>query len=392
MIPARFHVTADTRRIYGDQLDRLAPFLTQSDLLADAVVASFAEFPKGAGFRLLEVALARGIDAVPDAPEPLRALFAAVDRVPVWLDWDAVERGGAVFMRSGALGATVLGVKSLVTAYASPGGNKPLIMSGQLQGRARRRLGETGRFVHAVSQPGGMRRFSDGFAICVKVRVMHAQVRRLVLASGRWREELWGVPVNQHDMVSTILLFSSVLLEGLSRLGYRVTPTEAESLVHLWRYVGLVIGVDPELLPGSLAEANRIAQMIYATQGPPDDDSRSLVNALLTHRARESRNADERREAERLMPISNGLCRAVIDEDLADQLGVLRSPLEPGLPALRALLTAMAPARSLAPMRYLANALSKRYWERTLAFGLVEGPAEFKPPERIEGIAARAAG
>lgn len=392
MIPARFHVTADARRLYGDQLDRLAPFLLQSDPLADAVVASFAERPKGSGFRLLETALTRGIDAVPDAPESLRALFAAVDRVPIWLDWAAADRGGAVFLRSGVLGATVLGVKSLVTAYASPGGNKPLIMSGQLQSRARRRLGETGRFVHAVSQPGGMRRFSEGFAISVKVRIMHAQVRRLVLASGRWREDLWGTPVNQHDMASTILLFSSVLLEGLSRLGYRVTPGEAEDLVHLWRYVGLVMGVDPELLPGSLAEANRYGDMIYATQGSPDDDSRALVEALLTHRAREARDPRERREAETTTPISNGLCRAVLDEELADQLGIPRSPLERAIPVLRAVLTATAPARSFAPMRVLANMLSERYWERTLAFGLAEGPAEFKPPERFEGMPARAAG
>ncbi len=144
----------------------------------------------GQGFRLLEAALARGIDddrTVEEAPAELRALFASVDHVPLWVDWEAVNRGGAAFLRTGFLGGILLAMQSLVLGYASPGGNKPLAFSGRLREQAERRLAETSRFVYAVSQANGMRRSGEGFAITVKVRVMHAQVRRLIRASGGGR-------------------------------------------------------------------------------------------------------------------------------------------------------------------------------------------------------------
>src|SRR5690348_14385547 len=214
-LPARFQDTADARRRFGDQLDRLAPFLLRVDPAADAVVEAFASMPSGQGFRLLEAALARGIDHVAnDAPAELRALFADVDHVPLWVDWDAVNRGGAAFLRTGVIGGVLLAMQSLILGYASPGGNKPLVFSGRLREQAGRRLGETSRFVYAVSQANGMRRSGEGFAITVKVRIMHAQVRRLIHASGRWETALWGEPINQHDMVATALLFSVAVIDG----------------------------------------------------------------------------------------------------------------------------------------------------------------------------------
>ena len=75
-----------------------------------------------------------------------------------------------------------------------------------------------------------MRRNGEGFAITVKVRLMHAQVRKLLLQSGKWREDLWSLPINQHDMLATVLLFSSILIDGYRTIGFRVTTSEAECL------------------------------------------------------------------------------------------------------------------------------------------------------------------
>ncbi|KYF52524.1 hypothetical protein BE08_44075, partial [Sorangium cellulosum] len=338
--PARFQDTAEARRRFGDRLDRLAPFLLRVDPAADAVVDAFASMPPGQGFRLLEAALARGVDAVPDAPAELRALFAAVDHVPLWVDWDAVDRGGTTFLRTGMLGGILLAMQALILGYASPGGNKPLVFSGRLREQAPRRLGETSRFVHAVSLAGGMRRSGEGFAITVKVRVMHAQVRRLIRASGRWKTELWGEPINQHDMVATALLFSVAVLDGFDKLGYHIPPAQKEDLVHLWRYVAHVIGVEQELIPGSYAEARRLAEMIYATQGAPDNDSRLLVSALLSHGINSSWTERQRRRAEQLLAIFCSVSRSVLGEDLADQLGVPRQSSLLTVPLLRAVAAA----------------------------------------------------
>src|SRR5207253_876560 len=84
------------------------------------------------------------------------------ERIPAWVDWSLVDHGGEVLMRAGPLGGTVLGAESLVYGYCSPGGNKPLVMSGRLRQQAARRLNETARFVHATSLPRGLRPPSTG--------------------------------------------------------------------------------------------------------------------------------------------------------------------------------------------------------------------------------------
>jgi hypothetical protein len=320
---------------------------------------------------------------VPEAPAELRALFASIDHVPVWVDWDAVGRGGTSFLRTGMLGGLLLGVQSLILGYASPGGNKPLVFSGRLREQAQRRLGETGRFVYAVSQADGMRRAAEGFAITVKVRVMHAQVRRLIRESGRWKTEKWGEPINQHDMVATALLFSVAVIDGMDKLGYRYSLAQREDLVHLWRYVTYVIGVEPELIPGSYAEARRLAEMIFMTQGAPDDDSRALVDALLNYRIRNARTEREKKRAEQLAPVSSSVCRAVLGEELADQLGVPKTSMRVALPLLRAIARAGSHVHALPQLRDLTLDVGDRYWQQAIAFGLGGHPADFAPPERF---------
>lgn len=383
-IPARFRRTPEAVRAFGDQLDRFAPYLLRSDDLADQALAALAESgPPGAGVRLVERALREGARAVPDAPEPVRALLDHITRVPVWVDRESIERGGLAFRRAGALGGLVLGAGALPLSYTSPGGNKPLVFSGRLQEQAARRLAETSRFVQAVTLPGGLRPAAEGFLITVKVRLMHAGVRKLIRESGRFRADLWGEPINQHDMLGTLILFSVVVVEGLARLGYRMSPRESEDLVHLWRYVGHVIGVDAELLPGSYAEARRYGEMIQATQGPPDDDSRALVHALLHAGVEAASTPRGKRLGERRAAVGAGLIRHFLGDELADALRVPRSPVTHVLPVVQAMVSATERARRLPFMRDLAVRVGDRYWDAAISQGLRGLSADFLPPERM---------
>lgn len=201
----------EAQRKYGATVEKHRRFLLQSDPLADAVVAAFSELPAGRGRRMLDTALDRGIDAVPDAPAALRHLFDQVDDVPFWVDWDRLDRGGATYLRSGIFGMVALSLYSLPLTYTLSMGNKPLVFTGQLVRRAPRRLAETARFVVATCQPGGLRRFGDGFKVTVKVRLMHAQVRRLLWRSGRWNADQWGEPINQSYMAATNVALSLIL-------------------------------------------------------------------------------------------------------------------------------------------------------------------------------------
>ncbi len=269
----------EARRRFGEQVDHVGAFLSKGDALADAVVDAFATLPPGQGMRLVDRALKEGIDAVKNAPGPLRDFFDEVERVPAWVDSRAIERGGELLFRAGSFGGVVLGV-SLLYGYASPGGNKPLVFSGQLAEQAPRRLAETSRFVLATCTPGGLRRDGEGFAITVKVRLMHAQVRRMILASGRWDSTTWGLPINQHDMAGTSILFSFAAIESLRTLGFVFDEEEVHLYMQLWRYSGYLIGVDRDIAPTSEHDARRLKDIIRAIEGDPDDDGRSLSAAL----------------------------------------------------------------------------------------------------------------
>src|SRR5260221_29855 len=276
----------------------------------------------GSGMRMVDRAVAEGIDAVKNAPGPLKDFFAEVDRVPAWVDARAIERGGELLFRSGWFGGVALGV-SLIYGYASPGGNKPLVFSGRLAEQAPRRLAETSRFVQATCDRGGLHRGSEGFAITVEVRLVHAQVRRMILASGRWDEDAWGLPVNQHDMAGTSSLFSYEPIDTLRALGFVFDEEEVHLFMHLWRYSGYLIGVDPHIAPTSEQDARRLKDIIRATEGDPDDDGRSLTAALFRAGPRsQGKSETERRRGETASQIGEGLVRSIMGDDLSDKLEV----------------------------------------------------------------------
>jgi hypothetical protein len=294
-----------------------------------------------------------------------------------------------MLMRVGALGGAVLGSHSLVLGYASPAGNKPLVLSGRLKEQALKRLNETARFVQAVCRPGGMRPFADGWQITVKVRLIHAQVRRMILKSGKWNERAWGVPVNQHDMAGTTLLFSIAMMSGLRKLGVRIDSDEGERYIHLWRWVGRTIGVDEALLPVSEPDAMRLADLIAATMGTPDQDSRDLTKALFDAAWDGAVTRKQRRDAARKVMFGTTLCRELIGNEIADQLAVPRSSFRYAMPMVRRLVGGVERFTRAVPFAERgARVAGTHYWDRVVEIGLQGATYEFALPSALGSVAA----
>lgn len=387
--PTRYKNLTEARARFGDRVDRVGRHLMRGDDLADAVVDAIEAMPKGEGWRTFEEGVRGGPRAVPNAPGPMRELLEQAAHVPAWLDWDACDRGGALLMRAGPLGGAVLGTRSLVLGYASPGGNKPLVFSGRLKQQAKRRLDETARFVQAVSRPGGMRPFAEGWQITLKVRLIHAQVRRMILKTGRWSSEAWGLPVNQHDMAGTTLLFSCAIIDGLRKLGMRIAPEEAERYVHLWRWVGRVIGVDDDVLPACEAEGMRLADLIALTMGEPDDDSRDLTRALFEAAYDGCSTKAQMKQAERNVIFGRLVCRALIGDELADKLQVPRTTLRHAIPMMKRFVRMTERVTRAVPFGERgAVAVGTFYWDRVVEFGLQSATYDFALPTRLSTRAA----
>ncbi len=366
---------------YGDLVDRMSRHLDRGDPAADEAVRALAGLDPVARAAAIEAALGGEGEGIAPA---LVAMVTQARVVPPWVDWDRIEGAGALFRRANVFGGLTLGLRSLVHGYAAPAGNKPLAFSGRLKERAARRLAETGRFVTAVAAPGGMRPGEDGWRITLKVRLMHAQVRRLVLESGRWDYEAWSLPINQHDMLATIFLFSNVFVEGLRLFGLHVSEEEADDYQHLWRWTGRVIGVDPDLEAGTYAEARRLAEYVNLTQGPPDEDSRALVAALLEGPLRRATTDEERRRAQGQVALARGLCRSLAGDEVADGLGLPRDRYRFVLPGVRASVRTVESVRRRIPqLESLAEAMGARYWAGNLERGLGDVPAAFDLPDAL---------
>ncbi len=305
--------------------------LCRGDPAADEVIESLAHLDQRARRELIDAALR----AHRSEHGPLDRLLEEASTVPDWVQPERIERAGRLLRRAGFLGIVALGMKSLVLGYAAPAGNKPVALSGKLVTRARGRLAETARFVSAVCAPSAMHPFAAGWSTTFKVRLMHAHVRRLCSQDPRWDDHLYGTPINQHDMLASILLFSCVFVHGIRQLGIVVSDEEAEDFQHLFRWVGAVIGVSDELLSEDVADATRKALFIRLTQHRPDADSRALVTALLRLPLDQARTFAELGAAEAQFHLGQGLCRYLIGDALADDLGLDRDPTRYLGPLLR---------------------------------------------------------
>jgi ER-bound oxygenase mpaB/B'/Rubber oxygenase, catalytic domain len=241
-------------------VEKLALGYFDGDPLADAFVEAVYTAPSAAGvWRMFEQAIEHGADTVPDAPEALTRLFAELEHEPDWVDHDLVERGAKTFRRYGPAAFSLAGASTLL-GYTESSIAKPLSLTGAYTGdSARRRHMQTARFWIDISEPGGLREGGRGRATAMRVRVMHAVVRRKVLEHREWDLAAWGVPICQADALLTLIAGSLAPGLGLRLMGYRTSVAEIEAMMHFWRYVGHLMGVRPRWYPTDVREAIQIS-------------------------------------------------------------------------------------------------------------------------------------
>lgn len=131
-----------------------------------------------------------------------------------------------------------------------------------------------------MAAPDGWRPGRPGWEMTVHVRLMHARVNRTMLSKG-WDVEAKGLPINQADMAATNGLFSATFLLGTLVLGIPHSPADARAVMHLWRWMGHVMGVEEQFLHSAPRRGLRDMYHFLRTSPPPDGDSRVLAESLL---------------------------------------------------------------------------------------------------------------
>jgi hypothetical protein len=316
--------------VSGSFETRLAQARHVGDPAADVVIAAFAKRPGGEGWRALEVALATGGTDPTVAFEAIDTMLAPLRDPPDWLDLELVDAGAVAYWRVGAaMLFLTLTYGSLAFGYQAADLVRPLAATGRLERMAPRRLAETSRWTVAVTAPGGMHPGAEGWQACIRVRLVHALVRRHLQASPAWDPE-WGVPISAAGGFATAIGgFFVVPVRAMRDLGVRFSPAELEAIAHLWRWVGYVMGVPEELLPASARQAKEWVEIALAHGGEPTEDSPRLMRALL-------RNGLNVGPASPLVAQAVGaLSRRWMGDEMADRLEVPGARLSRLVPLVR---------------------------------------------------------
>jgi hypothetical protein len=284
-IPTDFQAFLDKRSRRSGQRKRLGikPFRRVGTLPSDDHILDFAHgyydadpvaeaFVKDAyidgnsshGRAMLDQALAHGVESVPDAPASMVRLFEEFEKDPPWVDHDLVERGAFLFRRLGPAVFSFNGVGTLL-AYTENPIVQPLSMTGKYAGDAAlNRFMETARFWIDVSDPGGTKPGAPGRATAMRVRIMHVFLRQRITRHPQWNLAAWGKPINQAEATITLLAGGFATGLGMHKLGHRSTTADIQAMMHFWRYVGHLMGVQPRWHPADLREAGQLMTLYFA--------------------------------------------------------------------------------------------------------------------------------
>ncbi len=234
---------------------------------------------------------------------------------PEWLDPERVAAGQECFARWGSHVFTALYAAALPSAYACWRGVQVLGLTARLETDAKRRLNETAQFHLDIMEPGGLEQGAKGYSDVRHVRLMHAAVRWLITNDPRvhWEPE-WGTPVNQEDLLETMLTFTEIVFEVFDRTGVTYSEQDADDYLHTWSYVGYLLGIRPDLLPLTRAQTSVLMPIVRRRQFGTSAPGHAMTAALLS-------------EGTRLAPpglrgLPAATVRYYVGNDTADLIGV----------------------------------------------------------------------
>lgn len=266
-----------------DQFEKFAPYFYKVDELGDEVVKeiyfnnSFTEAQK-----IIDNFIKNGINENEIVPQSVKNLFLQTQHIPDWVDYEAMEYGAQLCRRVGIDALISLRDYSLMGGYDFAHLNKALIATGLLKKGAMKRLSDTLEFWINVTREDAMQMHGKGYEFCIKIRMIHSYARLSIEKyTPDWDTENWGKPINHWDMMATYLGFSLIILHSLTLLGHDITEKEEAGIFQLWKYVGYLLGIPPELMAENKKEAVEKFYMWTSIQPCADQDSVQLAKSLL---------------------------------------------------------------------------------------------------------------
>jgi hypothetical protein len=288
------------------------------DQQCEAVIEELFDLGDSNAYRLMKAAMDEDDKGLSDAPQSLLDFFEDISNPPAWWDPSATGPGIRSFHRHSdmilqAFAAGVL-VEGFTTNIA-----RSFIITGRLRDQGVRRLKNNNRHVMEIFWPEGLERQGDGWKLSVRIRLVHAQVRRLLRKAPDWDAEAWGDPISAAHLAFAGSAFSARLLKHSRRIGVPFSKEESDSFMMIWLYSAYLMGIPETILPRSEAEALKLYEVARICEPYPDFESVIMANALVSS-VPLLLGLSLHGEGEELRKLAYTVARAFIGDELADQL------------------------------------------------------------------------
>ncbi|KAI8965042.1 hypothetical protein F5Y11DRAFT_314468 [Daldinia sp. FL1419] len=278
--------------------DDLKPLIYSYDTVATDVVQRLNEISSSSyktnssrnseGEKKVQQNLYELLQEYASTDDKVGGLWNEINTIPRWVDWEQIERGQKVFYRYGGPAITALTLVSLLGGMGSGRTVETLDRTGGFGvDVVRRRLLETSQHTLNITrdlesiQPGG-----DGFADSVRVRLLHAAVRRRIMQMAEkgpdyYDSKTFGVPISDLDCIGTINAFSATLVwMGLPRQGIWLREREITDYLALWRYVAYLMGTPHDWM-STPESARRMMESVLVSEIKPSKASANLANNII---------------------------------------------------------------------------------------------------------------
>ena len=175
-----------------------------------------------------------------------------------------LDKASEIFYDYGPMVVFALLFRALPVTYMANAPAHVLTISRLLEDFPERRIIETAQFVFDVLEEKWYEPGKRGIRTAQKVRLMHAGMRHLLSheSHDKWNDE-WGTPISQGDLLATLQTFSLEVLRGLELLHIHLEPEEEDAWFFAWTKIGMIMGVEEDLMPTNRAEAEHVQELIY---------------------------------------------------------------------------------------------------------------------------------
>ncbi|MCY4624628.1 MAG: oxygenase MpaB family protein [Chloroflexi bacterium] len=290
------------------------------DEVMDAVVQELAPLPQAQVHQFINAGMQEDWKGLRNAPQLLRDFFMdARQPDPDWLDHDAFRPGYRAFQRNSVLVLSAFVTGTLLDGFSTLI-SKSFVQTGRIFDNGVWRLRQNNRHQVEIFWPGGLERQGDGWKLSVRIRLVHAQVRRLRAQTEEWDHDAWGVPLSSAHMGYAVACFATRSVIHSESLGARYNEEERAGFHDEWRYAGYLMGVPETILFTDENHARNIFRIGSICEPPPTPEAIIMTNALVNS-APLVAGIDDRESRQKLVnnviyPVARGL----VGKKLSDQL------------------------------------------------------------------------